>query len=99
MTPEEDDARKGAVYGFLAYAVWGAFPLYFHALIPAGAWEVLVHRILWTMLLCVGVLACTRQLTRLRRLLGDLRRVALLCAASVVIAANWVVYVFAVMTG
>jgi hypothetical protein len=34
--------------------VWGIFPLYFHALKPAGAWEILAHRIVWTMLLCLG---------------------------------------------
>lgn len=99
VSEEEAEARKGATYGFLAYVLWGIFPIYFHALKPAGAWEILTHRILWTMLLCVAVLALTRRLGRLRALLADRRRVALLSAASLIIAGNWVLYVFAVLTG
>src|SRR6478609_4310253 len=57
-----DEQRRGAAYGFLAYAIWGAFPLYFAALKPAGAWEILSHRILWTLLLCAGVLLARRDL-------------------------------------
>lgn len=98
MNEEESETRKGATYGFLAYSLWGAFPLYFHALIPAGAWEVLTHRILWTMLLCLVVLLATRQLRALRDLLRDRRRLALLATASFFIAANWVLYVFAVIS-
>jgi chloramphenicol-sensitive protein RarD len=98
VSDEESEVRKGTAYGFLAYALWGAFPLYFHALIPAGAWEVLTHRILWTMLLCAVVLVATRQLRALGMLLRDRRRLALLATASFFIAANWVLYVFAVIS-
>lgn len=99
VSEQEVEARKGAVYGFLAYLLWGTFPLYFHALIPAGAWEILTHRILWTALLCVLVLAVTRRLRSLARLLRDPRRLGLLCAASFFIATNWVLYVLAVISG
>jgi chloramphenicol-sensitive protein RarD len=47
--------QQGTVYGFLAYLAWGAFPLYFHLLRPAGPWEILAHRIVWTLLICGGV--------------------------------------------
>ncbi|WP_018156992.1 EamA family transporter RarD [Demetria terragena] len=97
MSEQETETRKGTIYGALAYSLWGAFPLYFHALIPAGAWEVLTHRILWTMLLCVVILVATRQIPALWRLLKDRQRLAYLSAASFFIAANWVIYVVAVM--
>src|SRR5690606_41028586 len=47
--------------GFLAYLLWGAFPLYFVALKPAGAWEILAHRIVWSLVLCLLILAMTRR--------------------------------------
>lgn len=96
---DEEDQRKGTLYGFLAYLCWGLFPLYFHALIPAGAWEILAHRILWTLLLCVLLLAATKNLRFVRSLFGDLRRLGAITIAGLLIAANWVIYVLAVTTG
>nr|WP_322612769.1 EamA family transporter RarD [Dermacoccus abyssi] len=95
----EDETRKGTLDGFLAYLAWGMFPLYFHALIPAGPWEILAHRILWTLLLCVVLLGVTRHLGFLRSLFGDLKRLGAISIAAVLIAINWVVYVLAVTTG
>ena len=95
----EDETRKGTLYGFLAYLAWGMFPLYFHALIPAGPWEILAHRILWTLLLCIVLLGVTRHLGFLRSLFGDLKRLGAISIAAVLIAINWVVYVLAVTTG
>ena len=95
----EGETRKGTLYGFLAYLAWGMFPLYFHALIPAGPWEILAHRILWTLLLCIVLLGVTRHLGFLRSLFGDLKRLGAISIAAVLIAINWVVYVLAVTTG
>lgn len=97
--PEAAELTKGTAYGFAAYAMWGLFPLYFHALIPAGAWEILAHRIVWTLLLCLALLAVTRNLTFLRRFLRTPRLVLGTTIAAIVLAANWVIYVLAVMPG
>lgn len=93
------EARRGAAYGFLAYAVWGAFPLYFHALKPAGAWEILSHRILWTLVLCALVLLVRRDLAWAAQLWRRPRLGLGVVAAALLIALNWVVYVQAVITG
>ena len=62
----DGEVRKGTVYGFLAYGIWGLFPLYFAALKPAGAWEILGHRILWTLAVCALVLLVRRDLGWIR---------------------------------
>jgi chloramphenicol-sensitive protein RarD len=94
-----DDERRGAAYGLLAYGIWGVFPLYFAALEPAGAWEILSHRILWTLVLCAAVVLVRRDLQWLRQL-RDRPRLALgVTAAALLIAANWVIYVSAVING
>jgi chloramphenicol-sensitive protein RarD len=53
------ERRRGAVYGILAYSMWGLFPLYWPLLRPAGAVEILAHRIVWslafTLLLMAGL--------------------------------------------
>lgn len=93
------EGRRGSLAGLAAYTAWGVFPLYFHALAPAGAWEILAHRIVWTLLLCVLILLARRELGWIRPLLGRPRMLAGIAVAAVLIAVNWVVYVAAVAAG
>lgn len=90
---------NGAAYGLTAYLIWGVFPLYFDALKPAGAWEILAHRIIWTLLVCVLALAATRNLGFFRRLLAHPRQLGATTIAGLLIAVNWTVYIQAVVTG
>ena len=99
VTPEAEEIRRGTAYGFLAYGIWGLFPLYFHALEPAGAWEILAHRILWTLVLCAAVLLLRRDLAWVRPTLGNRRLSLGVTAAALLIATNWVIYVAAVLAG
>lgn len=95
----EAAVRRGTLYGFLAYGVWGLFPLYFAALEPSGAVEILAHRILWTLLVCALVLLALRDLRWVRPILRRPRLAAGITVAALLIAVNWVVYVLAVLTG
>ncbi len=98
MTPAWESGlnsrRGGLFYGLIAYGSWGLYPAYFPLLKPAGALEVLAHRIVWTMLLMTIVLAMLRRLPDL----GSIARRTwlLLVAASALICVNWGVYVYAV---
>lgn len=76
--------------------MWGSFPLYFPLLEPAGAFEILAHRILWSML-TVGLLVITlRRGSRVMALVRDPRVRRLLISAAVVIAINWVGFIWGV---
>ena len=93
----EQDAGRGAAYGAGAYAIWGAFPLYFHLLAPAGAWEILAHRILWTLLFCGAILAVRHEFAWCRSVFGSPRLLAAVTLAGLLLATNWVIYVGAVV--
>lgn len=80
--------------GFAAYLAWGLFPLYFPLLEPAGAVEILAHRVLWSLAL-VG-LVLLLQSRSLRTLPRRGRPLRLLVAAAVLIAINWGVYIWGV---
>lgn len=100
MSPDDQgELRRGTTYGFLAYAIWGVFPIYFHALKPSGAWEILAHRIVWTLVLCLAVLGIRRDLAWSRQLVARPRLALGVTVAALLIAANWVIYVFAVISG
>ena len=96
-TGHGQDARRGAAYGAGAYAIWGAFPLYFHLLAPAGAWEILAHRILWTLLFCGAVLAVRREFAWCRSVFGNPRMLGAVTLAGLLIGINWIIYVAAVV--
>lgn len=91
--------RRGFLLGATAYGLWGAFPLYWPLLEPAGAVEILAHRVLWsmvTMALLVVLLGRTRHLLTIVRTPRTRR---LLTVAAVVIAVNWGMYIWGVNNG
>ncbi|WP_370894485.1 EamA family transporter RarD [Janibacter sp. GXQ6167] len=94
-----DDHGRGVLAAWGAYGIWGLFPLYFHALKPAGAWEILSHRIVWTLVFCALILAVRRDLAWLPQMVRRPRLAAGVSVAAILIAINWVVYVYAVITG
>ena len=96
---EAATVRRGTAYGFLAYLLWGAFPLYFVALKPAGALEILAHRVIWSLLLCLLILALTRRARWVLDMFRDRRQLGTLTLAGLLIAVNWTVYLLAVLSG
>ncbi|MGQ7295349.1 EamA family transporter RarD [Quadrisphaera sp. KR29] len=96
--PQAPSQGRGTLLGLSAYLLWGLFPLYFPLLAPAGSVEVLVHRVLWTAVLCALLLSVLRRWRPLLALARSGRTVALLALAAVVIAVNWGVYIYATQT-
>ncbi|MBF8187119.1 EamA family transporter RarD [Nonomuraea sp. K274] len=93
------DSRRGVLFGIAAYAMWGLFPLYWPLLKPAGAVEILAHRMVWSLLAVLAVLAVRRHWSWFRRLVRQPAKLALLTVAAVVVTVNWGVYIYAVNTG
>ncbi len=91
--------RQGTLLGLSAYLLWGLFPLFFPLLKPATAVEILAHRVLWTLVFVVLALLARRRWAWLRAIVRDRRRLTILAVASLVIAVNWGVYIWAVNNG
>jgi len=88
--------RQGTLYGASAYLLWGLFPLYWPLLEPSSALEVLTHRVLWSLVVVVVLVAVTRRAAQVRVALQDRRRFAQLALAAVVVAVNWGTYIYGV---
>ena len=84
------------LYGVACYLLWGLFPLYWPLLEPAGAIEILAHRIVWSLLVVATVLAVTRSWGWIRPLLADRVTLARMALAAVLIAVNWATYIWGV---
>ena len=70
---DDAEARSGLLYGVAAYLLWGMFPLYWPLLEPAGAIEILAHRMVWSLAVVTLVLAATGDRETNRRI-GQLAR-------------------------
>jgi chloramphenicol-sensitive protein RarD len=89
-----DEERRGTGFGAAAYVLWGLFPLYWPLLEPAAPVEILAHRVVWSLVVCGGlllVLPATRAVFSL-----DGRRLRMLALAACVLAVNWGVYIYGV---
>ncbi len=91
--------RKGVLLGAGAYLLWGLFPLYWPLLEPAGAVEVLAHRVLWSLVVVLLLLAGLGGLRGLRPVVRDRGRMWRLSLAAVVVAVNWGTYIYGVSSG
>lgn len=89
----------GGVYAFSAYLLWGFLPLYFIALAPTGAWELVAWRILLSLAFCAILLTVTRTWRRLGGIMRQRRLLALTALAGALIYVNWQVYILAALTG
>ena len=93
------DSRRGLIFGASAYVLWGTFPLYWTLLEPAGAIEILAHRILWSLATMTFILVLTRRVPHFTALLRDRRKLLLITGAAVVISVNWGGYIWGVNNG
>lgn len=79
-----------------AYVCWGLFPIYWKFLSDMEAPVLLCHRVVWSCVVLVTVLALTGQLTELWRFLRQPKMLGVYALAAVLIAANWLTFVWAV---
>ncbi|MFD7706487.1 EamA family transporter RarD [Streptomyces sp. NPDC059785] len=93
------EQRTGLLNGFAAYGMWGLVPLFWPLLKPAGAVEILAHRMVWSLAVVGVVLLVMRRWAWLGELLRQPRKLALVTVAAAVITVNWGVYIWAVNSG
>ena len=79
--------------------MWGVFPLYFRALTHVSPWVILGHRILWSAIFLAIVISIRREWSFVLPVVRQPRSLLLLAAGGVLIAVNWLVFVYAVVTG
>lgn len=90
---------RGLALAFAAYLLWGFLPVLFIGLRPSGAVEIVAWRIVLSLVFCLVLVTITRGWGRLFALFRDRTALLTLSAAAIFILINWLVYVFASVTG
>ena len=91
--------HAGIVYAALAFVWWGLFPLYFRIVTTVGAAEVLAHRVVWCLVFLAVLLSWRRQWGWLAQVLRRPKVLAAFAASALLIGANWLTYIWAVLHG
>jgi chloramphenicol-sensitive protein RarD len=86
----------GITYGVAAYVIWGLLPIYWRWLERASSFEILGHRAIWSLVVCLLFLAVQQQLKSTFALVRNLRTFLLLALTSLLLSANWGIYIWAV---
>ena len=88
--------RKGVLLAVCAYTIWGVAPLYFKLLHHVPATEILMHRVIWSFIFMIIMMQFIGGFGRLRLILKQPKQLLVLFVTSVLIAANWLIFIWAV---
>lgn len=91
--------NSGLLYAAAAYTVWGLFPMYFKALQSVPPLQILMHRVVWSLLFLAIVLTARQHWSWLGRALRDRKILGGFALSALLLSLNWFVYIWAVNQG
>ncbi|MDP6637953.1 MAG: EamA family transporter RarD [SAR324 cluster bacterium] len=90
---------QGPVYAILAYGTWGLLPIYWKLFLGIPPLEVLVHRILWSVIFLMFVVLIQKKFILLVELCRSPKQLFIILTTSMLLGANWMIYIWAVNEG
>jgi len=88
--------RKGVLLAVCAYVIWGIAPLYFKLLTQVSPLEILMHRVIWSFVFMIVLMQFIGGFGRLRLVLKHPKQISVLIVTSILIAANWLIFIWAI---
>jgi len=98
-TSASSHSRSGFALGLSAYFLWGVLPLYFKAVSAVPPFDIVAHRVLWSLPVLAGLIIVSSGWQKVGDVVASRRTFAVLALTSVLIAGNWLLYVWAVNFG
>jgi chloramphenicol-sensitive protein RarD len=92
-------SRTGFALGLSAYALWGVLPLYFKAIAAIAPFDIVAHRVLWSLPFLAVLITVSRSWDKVRTAIRDRRTLGVLFFTALLIGGNWLLYVYAVNGG
>lgn len=99
QTRQNQDTPQGFAYALSAYLLWGFLPLYMKALAHVPTWEVIAHRILWSVPVAGVILLWLGRTAELKAALRTPRMLVMGAVTAALITMNWGIYVWSIQSG
>ena len=97
--PPDPPSHSGFLYGLGAYGLWGVMPIYFKLIPSVTAFTLVAHRVTWSLPFLALLLFAGRRWSNLAAIFKHRRTVLILLLSSVLIAINWTLYSWSVVSG
>jgi len=98
MITKLPENTHGIAYGISAYMMWGCFPLFFALFDGVPAYEILVHRVIWSCVFLALLITFLRRWAPVKVALANPKRLGLVLGCALLIALNWGVYIYSIET-
>ncbi len=90
------EETKGTIYAILAFTFWGLVPIYFKLISHVDAFEVLIHRILWSVIFLFLIILVTKSFRNLVVIFKDKKKIKILFISAILVSANWLTFIWAI---
>jgi chloramphenicol-sensitive protein RarD len=88
--------KAGVIFALAAYTMWGIAPIYFKLLTSVPALEIVMHRIVWSVLVLCLLLAVRKKFSQVFTAIRDPKVIAILSISGLLLAVNWLTFIWAV---
>jgi len=88
--------KKGTIYAILAFTFWGLVPIYFKLVSHVSPFEVLVHRVLWSVLFLSIILMVTKSSHIFLSIIKDTKKLKILFISAILVSINWLTFIWAI---
>ncbi|MFT4937810.1 MAG: chloramphenicol-sensitive protein RarD [Paraglaciecola sp.] len=92
----DKSVKSGVFLALAAYSMWGFAPIYFKLLKDMPALEILMHRIVWSMVVLVLLVLITGHMPKVRSALKNRKVLSILLLSGVLLAGNWLLFIWAI---
>ena len=93
------DSKRGIVFGLAAYGLWGILPIYFKLLGHISAFDIVAHRVLWSLPFLALLIILARHWNQVRDAVTHPRVLGMLAITALLVGGNWLLYTYAVISG
>ncbi|WP_213610666.1 EamA family transporter RarD [Pseudoalteromonas sp.] len=94
--PIDTEQRKGAIFACLAFFMWGLAPIYFKMIQHVSAFEILMHRVIWSVVFLIVVVSVFNYWDKIKRILIQPKLILMLVITSALLGFNWGLFIWAI---
>ena len=98
-SPLPPQSPAGVACAVGAYLIWGLTPIYYKALQAVPAFEILMHRMVWSFAFLLPIVVFTGRWPEFKRAVTTRRTLLILLGTTVLVSSNWFVFIWAIHTG
>ncbi|WP_076918471.1 EamA family transporter RarD [Pseudoalteromonas sp. SK18] len=92
----DTEQRKGAIFACLAFFMWGLAPIYFKMIQHVSAFEILMHRVIWSVVFLIVVVSVLSYWDKIKRILIQPKLILMLVVTSTLLGFNWGLFIWAI---